>query len=397
MIASNRPEYRPVRLAEKIMAVLAEGGFTATYKYAVLLGLIDLCIENTKASGEGPTSLTTRQLAEKIVEIYWPHTLDFHHDRKPIVLLQNTGHVNSQAEIIKRIFKFREHPDSDKTISLTKAKANKKTASRFETLVRSVEWKLIEMPLPRLQVYGGKEDRFLYEIAWRRQDTKGELAKKLRTQVREYLDSDGLSDFDNRILLKKGVGDDLVLLNRLLRPLIHRQWSAKVAKINHLAENKLEEFLFGVDRISTSPVRPILWEVQEGRCFYCEQKSRSEHKMHVDHFIPWSRYPNNAIENLVLAHEKCNGQKKDYLASCDHLHKWTPRMNQDSEVAAYLAERAHKKGWESNQQRSASVARAVYFGLPNDAMLWVKGKVFEGANPEELKILLSQQPHQRNY
>jgi len=397
MIPSNRPEYRPVRLAEKIMAVLAEGGFTATYKYAVLLGLIDLCIENTKASGEGPTSLTTRLLAEKIVEIYWPHTLGFNHDHKSIVLLQNASHKDSQAEIIKRIAKFRDHPGSDKTISLTKAKTNAKTTSRFEKLVRFVEWKLIEMPLPRLQVYGGKEDRFLYEIAWRTKDTEGERTKKLRAQVREYQNSEGLSDFDNRILLKNGVGDDLVLLNRLLRPLIHRQWSAKVAKINHLAENKLEEFLFGVDRISTAPVRPILWEVQEGRCFYCEQKSRSEQKMHVDHFIPWSRYPNNAIENLVLAHDKCNGQKKDYLASCDHLNKWTPRMNPESDVAAYLAERAHKKGWESNQQRSASVARAVYFGLPNDTMLWVKGKVFEEANPEELKDLLNQKPHQGNY
>ena len=388
MIPSNRPEYRPVRLAEKIMAVLAEGGFTATYKYAVLLGLIDLCIENTKASGEGPTSLTTRQLAEKIVEIYWPHTRDFHHDNKSIVLLQNASRADSQAEIIKRIAKFRDHPGSDKTISLTKAKTNAKTTSRFEKLVRSVEWKLIEMPLPRLQVYGGKEDRFLYDIAWHREDTEGEPAKKLRAQVRKYQDSGGLSDFDNRILLKNGVGDDLVLLNRLLRPLIHRQWSAKVAKINHLAENKLEEFLFGVDRISTAPVRPILWEVQEGRCFYCEQKSRSEKKMHVDHFIPWSRYPNNAIENLVLAHEKCNLHKKDYLASFDHLQRWTPRLIPSTDIAGYLAESAQALGWESNQERSASVARAVYFGLPDDARLWIKGNAFEEFYREGLNKLL---------
>ena len=28
--------------------------------------------------------------------------------------------------------------------------------------------------------------------------------------------------------------------------------------------------------------------------------------MDVDHFMPWVRYPNNAVENLVLAHNHCN-------------------------------------------------------------------------------------------
>jgi 5-methylcytosine-specific restriction endonuclease McrA len=40
---------------------------------------------------------------------------------------------------------------------------------------------------------------------------------------------------------------------------------------------------------------------------------------HVDHFIPWSRYPNDAIENLVVAHERCNGRKSDFLAASDHV------------------------------------------------------------------------------
>lgn len=40
---------------EKLLQILAQGGFVATYKYAVLLGLIDLCIE----SGTPPTSVTT--------------------------------------------------------------------------------------------------------------------------------------------------------------------------------------------------------------------------------------------------------------------------------------------------------------------------------------------------
>ena len=36
----------------------------------------------------------------------------------------------------------------------------------YERLVRLVEWKLIEMPLPRLQIMGQSHRPFIYEIYW---------------------------------------------------------------------------------------------------------------------------------------------------------------------------------------------------------------------------------------
>ena len=36
---------------EKVLELLDEGRYTATYKYAVLLALMDLCLERTQASG----------------------------------------------------------------------------------------------------------------------------------------------------------------------------------------------------------------------------------------------------------------------------------------------------------------------------------------------------------
>ncbi len=57
--------------------MLDEGRYTATYKYAVLLALMDLCLERTQAAGTPPDTVTTPELAEKIVEIYWPHTAPF--------------------------------------------------------------------------------------------------------------------------------------------------------------------------------------------------------------------------------------------------------------------------------------------------------------------------------
>jgi hypothetical protein len=41
-------------------------------KYAVLLGLLDVLMERTSAKGEPPSVVTTRELAEKVTELYWP-------------------------------------------------------------------------------------------------------------------------------------------------------------------------------------------------------------------------------------------------------------------------------------------------------------------------------------
>jgi hypothetical protein len=114
--------------------------------------------------------------------------------------------------------------------------------------VDKVEWTLILMPLPRLQVVGGETERLLYQVGW------GLEIERSRAVVAAYQRTG--TGFDNRILLYPGVGDHLVMLNGLLRPLVHRAWSAMVAQLNGLDESRLESFLFGTDRIALGAVRP---------------------------------------------------------------------------------------------------------------------------------------------
>jgi hypothetical protein len=61
-----------IAFAEQLLTVLEEGSFTTTYKYAVILTLMDLCLEHSTKSGRAPAAVTTPQLAEKVVELYWP-------------------------------------------------------------------------------------------------------------------------------------------------------------------------------------------------------------------------------------------------------------------------------------------------------------------------------------
>ncbi len=58
-----------IGLAERLLALLDMGAFTATYKYAVLLGLLDCCLERTTADGRAPDVITTYRLAVKVTEL----------------------------------------------------------------------------------------------------------------------------------------------------------------------------------------------------------------------------------------------------------------------------------------------------------------------------------------
>jgi len=355
-----------IRFAEKILELLEEGRFVATYKFAVLLALMDLCFEKYAASEVAPESVTTRQLAQKVIEIYWPHTVDYH--RVSGVLKQNTG---NQAEIPAAIQRFRHEVARDPSTPLHRARSD--FADGYERLVGSVEWTLIEMPLPRLQTIGLIRDNFIYEIAWDETVRRGDLRR----------------GFDNNIRFKPGAKDYLIQLNGLLRPLIHRKWASMVARINQLPDSELEDFLFGVERVSSTRIKASLWEIQEARCFYCSDRIPEPHRGEVDHFLPWSRYPDNGIENLVVAHKRCNSDKRDFLAANVHVENWARRFVSDFAGSSDLATLSDTSNWERDPEKTRCSARALYLRLPTDAKLWHDGKMFEQPDFIRLRAALS--------
>lgn len=86
----------------------------------------------------------------------------------------------------------------------------------------------------------------------------------------------------------------------------------------------LNEFLVGSERGDFAAVRPVLNDIQRGRCFYCN-KPLSPAGTHVDHFIASARYPIDLGHNFVLADSGCDGKKRDLLPAYDYLAAWTER------------------------------------------------------------------------
>ena len=343
-----RDDAGALALAERVLAILEEGSFSATYKFALFTAILDLCIEGAGASGEPPDTLTTRQLAQKVLELYWPHALPY----GPHGTLRQGGvHHRHQAEIVSHIVRFRERWATHHADTPYRARLEHPVA--FSRLLDAVEWKLIEMPVPRLQVLGRREDRFLYGYHWDQGIAQATVAAYQRGEP---------GVFDNRLLLKPGVSAHLVRLNGVLRPLFRREWALKVAAMNHLAQADLESFLFGAERVALDAVRRPLLDLQEGRCFYCDRRIPAAAE--VDHFIPWSRYPDEGLDNLVAAHSACNGSKRDFMAAADHVERWRARATSHGDDLTAIAGFA---GWRRDSSRTLSVARSLYYRLPDSA------------------------------
>jgi hypothetical protein len=95
----------------------------------------------------------------------------------------------------------------------------------------------------------------------------------------------------------------------------------------------LYEFMFGSERATLEPYCDILRDLQRGACFYCA-RDLGRDAGHVDHFIPWSRYPLDLGHNFVLAHRGCNDSKANLLASAEHLERWCERNVDQERVLA---------------------------------------------------------------
>lgn len=369
----NTEALNAIGFAERVLTLLDEGSYNTTYKFAVLLGLMDLVIEKSNKDGSLADTVTTRQLAEKVIEIYW-NQVTVYSSIKSEPLQGKSG----QAEIVSKIKNFREKNNYS---SLFKSKLN--DPSGYKRLLNHAEKKLIEEPLPKVQYFGKQEQRFIYDIDWSKTSPVDLKEVTAQQQGRD-------SSFDNRIHLLPYVADYLVNLNGLLRPLIHRTWAMEVAKINKLEESKLESFLFGAERVGAAKLTPALREFQDNKCFYCDKAFGGASKLpEVDHFVPWARFPNDGLANYVLAHAACNGSKSDHIAGVVHFAEWM-RRNHSARELSDLQQIAAKNSWALKQHESVNIAKTLYLRLQPESELWEDVERYKQVDLGEVRKVVGQ-------
>ena len=324
-----------VDFLRKLQRLLAEGGFVATYKFALLHSIADLCIEN-ESDPDGRLTLTVDQLAAKFIDLYWRQVQNFplKGAGKDLILKQNTG---KQAAVINTLRDM--HPHYRHRLPLLK-----NDPKAWKAAVRKVQGTIKVMPLWKLQTIGEKPIEFM------------------------YYNKPGA----NEITLLPGVAACFRTFHGLIIELVRSAWIRYIRQHNDGIRQSLElhGFLFGSERANLDGYRQVLLQTDGTRCFYCEKRIAKE--PHVDHFIPWARYPNDLGHNFVLAHGKCNGRKSDFLAAEEHLSHWAER-NRDN--GADLTTAFSHQGLAHDLPASIRVAQWAYGELQEvGGDVWVAGK-----------------------
>lgn len=282
-----------------IQRMLVEGDFSATYKFALLHAIADVCVEQTSLSTpspfieQGKLAISLPTLADKLLTLYWHHAMPFsaEHTGESALLKQNTG---AQSKVISVLFECQQN--NIRTMRQLKQSPHYKAA--FSAAMSTLK----TGPLWRLQILARQEECFLYPH---------ELF--------------GVGKEPKSIVLNAGIAQCFRRFYDLVVYLARNAWLQKIQSIKHNQvligrQSQLQEFLFGVDRNALTKAKPVLIDLQANQCFYCRKPMKSD--VEVDHFIPFSRYANDLGHNFVAAHRTCNNNKRDFLAAPLHRTRW---------------------------------------------------------------------------
>ena len=66
-----------LRFAERLLSLIDSGRYSATYKFATLLAVLDLAAENTDPDTGPPSVLHGRDVAARVIELYWPQSAGY--------------------------------------------------------------------------------------------------------------------------------------------------------------------------------------------------------------------------------------------------------------------------------------------------------------------------------
>ena len=286
----------------RVEALLSQGRFTSTYKFALLIAITNIAVEQGDDSSD-PLDIEVDDIARQYLELYWNMARPYPgvgsilkqstNEAKPskmITLLKGEA-IHAQSSY-QRLRAYRAQRDG--LISETRRTLAKDVLYRLQTISRSAE---------------SERDRFLYDHP----NTAADCAKL------EF------------ITLKPGVPACLRRLRGVIIAMVQARWALWVREHNAklAADRKLEEFLFGSARSNVAAYAERFYRLQEGRCFYSGDKLSKPSAGEVDHFIPWARYPFDSPFNLVLASRKINNSMRDELKPAAWRSLWL-RRNKDA-------------------------------------------------------------------
>jgi 5-methylcytosine-specific restriction endonuclease McrA len=344
---------------ERLLLVLEEGRRTGTHKLVLLLGLIRATERATdRSGGVPPPSIPVADVCWHILDLLVQHVAPF----------VPAGGGPEQATVLRQMrpngrgaFVFHEVAAEARALidacplpglDALRTARPEQAADLERRLVSAA----VKNPLPRFQRLAGGTVPFLYDWPWPPDTSPSRVAAEQ-------------GEPGPLLVFRPGAAALLLRFAPLLRPLVEERYGSDVARYNGLDAQQaaIRDHLFGSARLAfPTALRDALGDLQGHRCLYCEGPLAKGAP--IDHFVPWIRHPNNALENLVLVDVRCNSSKSDLLAGSPHIEAWLAGVEQRHAVGRLLA--PNLVGVLTDRTRSLAIARRAYDGWPDGLPLW---------------------------
>lgn len=153
-----------LKFLKNIQKILYIGAFTSTYKFALLMSLARLSVEQGEIGGERVT-LKFIDIAEKFIELYWQQTTpykfiqietEFKNGFDYPFILYHLKETNKQATIVRLITEIREKFE---TIASLKNDKNE-----WAKLLKNIVVQIKKYPIKLLQNAGNQNVEFIYHV-----------------------------------------------------------------------------------------------------------------------------------------------------------------------------------------------------------------------------------------
>jgi hypothetical protein len=333
----------PLLLGQRVVAILETGLRTATYKLALLMALIDHCIENMPERPDGGLRVPIPDLAHRVLEIYWPQVRPFDGHE----LRQST---QPRARILAATSALRQAAGVERAnMSVDIARLHAPAA--YASAIDEITLCLAQQPLHRLQKLPGSStsDSFLYDDSF----------------LHDHVSRSTLRAHGDAIELNPGVAPGLARLAGLLKPALEIMWVDDVRRMNKFLDAQVPDVaghLFGRERTDLAAVREPFKEAYGPHCFYCGVHLPVNNP--VDHVLPWSLVGIDGLANLVLACAHCNGDKGGALPAVSIVDRVLER---DRDVLEQIAAEIQ---WPTQHDRVVAAALGIYRVQPAGVPTW---------------------------
>ncbi|MFX0173519.1 MAG: HNH endonuclease [Candidatus Hodarchaeota archaeon] len=310
--------------------ILQYGSRDTTYKFGLLLGIVDYVIENPlQPAINNFHFIPVFHIAKQFLAYYYPLITDnirqgpVRSGKKSIKLEKYLEEF--KEEIKEKRFKKSYIDDSSSTHILYNHIMNEDISEDFVRLIYRIRKTILDQPLQYIRNLKGEKIGFFGLLAKGipfdspfEDHRKAGLSLKWNT-IKEVNTWETLEKHENCfIFVSHQTYEEISSLRFWLRDVLIKRWSQEcVTRFNCSDSYILSKFDLWKepperDSGLIRKYRQKYTEIGLTECIYCKT-SLTENNFHLDHFIPWIRFPINRFWNLYPVCPSCNSKKQDKI------------------------------------------------------------------------------------